>query len=411
MYRELLYAVPARVSVQNVNGNALIIGSGIAGLSAALSLSRLGFRVTIAERHPARRESGHFIRWLGAGTHAFRRFGLPQLENRADMTVKHTEIDISERRRFGVGLHEMPGTPDMVLRGDVESALYNAVHHSVDIRYGTTVQNIVDHGDAVSAELVTEAGTESITVDVLLGADGVRSQTRRDLFGPDSEFASETGHMIATWFVRDELHVVPSNEAPVLIEPGRAIWLFKYHNHDPCVLVAYETDNIPKDRVDGVEVALAREFADAKTGGMVQDILRSAETSDHVIFDSATHINVPHFTSGRVALIGDAAWSLTIFSGMGASLALGAGEYLGAALLATEGDIPAALALWEQNVRPFIDFHRNVSWAYLDFFTPSTRPIMRARKRMIRYNTHPLIAPWYRKLKRIDSRLFDGSLP
>lgn len=411
MYRELLYEVKYRVSVPNVNRTALIVGSGIAGLSAALSLSRLGFSVTIAERHPSRRTSGHFIRWLGAGTHALRRFGLEQLENRADLHVKHTEINIAERRKFGVGLNEMPGNPSMVLRGDVEAAVYNALPDSVDIRYGTTVSNIVDHGDHVSASLVSETGEEQIAVDLLLGADGVRSQTRRNLFGPDSEFASETGHMIGTWFVRNELEVVPSNEAPVLIEPGRAVWLFKYHNHDPCVLVAYETDNTAKDRVDGFQAALAREFADAKSGGMVQELIRSAETSDRVIFDSATHINVPNFTKGRVALIGDAAWSLTIFSGMGASLALGAGEYLGAALLATEGDIPAGLALWERNVRPFIDFHRNVSWAYLDFFTPSTKPIMRARKRMIRYNTHPLIAPWYRKLKRIDSRLFDGSLP
>ena len=411
MYREVLYGVAARVSVPNVNRTALIIGSGIAGLSAALSLSRLGFRVTIAERHPERRTAGHFIRWMGAGTHALRRFNLPQLENRADTAVKHTEINIAERRRFGVGLHEMPGNPAMVLRGDVEGALYDAVNDSVDIRYGTTVSNITDHGDSVSAHLVTEAGEEPITVDLLIGADGVRSQTRRDLFGPDKEFASETGHMIGTWFVRKELSAVPTNEAPVLIEPGRAMWLFKYHNHDPCVLVAYETDNTAKDRVDGFQTAFAREFADAKSGGMVQELLRSAETSDRVIFDSATHINVPHFTNGRVALIGDAAWSLTIFSGMGASLALAAGEYLGAALLATKGDIPAGLALWERNVRPFVDFHRMVSWAYLDFFTPGTRPIMRARKRMIRYNTHPLIAPWYRKLKRVDSRLFEGSLP
>lgn len=142
----------------------------------------------------------------------------------------------------------------------------------------------------------------------------------------------------------------------------------------------------------------------------MEELIRSANDAPSVVFDAATHVDVPKFTQGNIALIGDAAWSLTIFSGMGASLALAAGEYLGSALLATN-DIASGLALWERNVRPFVDFHRAVSWSYLDFFTPGTPKIMRERKRMMLYNTHPLIAPWYRKLKAPTSRLFHGSLP
>lgn len=399
-----------RVTVPIVKRHAVIVGSGIAGLAAAISLTRLGFSVTIAERNAERRMEGHFIRWLGAGTHALRRFDIPQIPDRADTTVRHVELNIAERRSFGVGLHEMPGTPSMILRGDVEETLFRTLADAADIRYGTTVQDITQTPDGVRGMFRTSAGEEPFTADLLLGADGVRSATRRALFGPDAQFASETGHLVATWFAPHEFTEIPANEAPVFIEPGRAIWLFRYHNHAPCILVAYEATDTARDRADGFQVSFARAFADAQPGGMVEELLQSANTAEAVIFDTATHIDVPQFTQGNVTLIGDAAWSLTIFSGMGASLALAAGEYLGSALLATN-DIATGLALWERNVRPFVDFHRAVSWAYLDFFTPGTRKVMRARKRMMFYNTHPLIAPWYRKLHAPTSRLFHGSLP
>ncbi|KQX69460.1 hypothetical protein ASD48_40530 [Streptomyces sp. Root1310] len=64
------------------------------------------------------------------------------------------------------------------------------------------------------------------------------------------------------------------------------------------------------------------------------DAMRDA---DDLFFDTAGQIRMPHWSSGRVALVGDAAYAPSFLTGQGSSLAL-VGAYILADALATNRD-------------------------------------------------------------------------
>ena len=69
-------------------------------------------------------------------------------------------------------------------------------------------------------------------------------------------------------------------------------------------------------------------------------------------------------------LVGDAAWCLTLFSGVGASMAMKGGHELGLALGA-DGDVAAGLERWETTMRPLVHKERRLVWLKSQLFVPS----------------------------------------
>ncbi|MBB3732906.1 2-polyprenyl-6-methoxyphenol hydroxylase-like FAD-dependent oxidoreductase [Nonomuraea dietziae] len=65
-----------------------------------------------------------------------------------------------------------------------------------------------------------------------------------------------------------------------------------------------------------------------------------------------SQVVAPTWHRGRVILLGDAAWCVTLFAGYGSSLAVGGADRLGSELDAHPGDIGAALTAWEMALRP-----------------------------------------------------------
>src|SRR6185295_661176 len=77
-------------------------------------------------------------------------------------------------------------------------------------------------------------------------------------------------------------------------------------------------------------------------------VLHGIGANDFVFSDAIAQVEMPHITQGPCALIGDAAHCPTFFSGMGSSLALQDAHVLAGALARSPGDIPAALAHYEE---------------------------------------------------------------
>ncbi|HVK64348.1 MAG TPA: hypothetical protein VM694_07740 [Polyangium sp.] len=76
--------------------------------------------------------------------------------------------------------------------------------------------------------------------------------------------------------------------------------------------------------------------------------------------------------SGRTILLGDAAWCMTLYSGMGASLGLAGGSLLGELLLRHPHEIETALRTWEDRLMPFARQHQRSALIKAQFFTPSS---------------------------------------
>ena len=159
----------------------LIVGGGIAGGVLALDLAQRGVEVVLVELRKEMGGVGHGITLQGNALKAFHRVGVfDKLEERgfAFDKLRLRTVDghvMAEIPAPPMGGAEVPPTMGAV-RADLADILAEAVVDAgVDVRLGSTVTAIEDHGDSVTATL-SDGSTE--TVDLLVGADGIRSKVR-----------------------------------------------------------------------------------------------------------------------------------------------------------------------------------------------------------------------------------------
>lgn len=91
-------------------------------------------------------------------------------------------------------------------------------------------------------------------------------------------------------------------------------------------------------------------------------------------------VKMPRWSKGRVLLLGDSAWCLTLYSGMGASAGMIGGQVLGEALAACPHDIRAALDMFEARMRPFVRKHQRFIALRSQLFVPSNRVSLWGRR-------------------------------
>ena len=167
----------------------LIVGGGIAGGVLALDLAQRGVEVVLVELRKEMGGVGHGITLQGNALKAFHRVGVfDKLEERgfAFDKLRMRTADghvIAEIPAPPMGGQDLPPTMGAV-RGDIADILaVEVVKAGVDVRLGTTITAIQDDGDSVTATL-SDGSTE--TVDLLVGADGIRSKVR-SMIGIETE--------------------------------------------------------------------------------------------------------------------------------------------------------------------------------------------------------------------------------
>lgn len=132
----------------------------------------------------------------------------------------------------------------------------------------------------------------------------------------------------------------------------------------------------------------------------VASALRSAIDWDQAFFDTVAQIEMPTWSAGRIALLGDAAWCLTFLAGQGTSTAM-AGAYILAAELARKTHTEA-LDSYEARMRPLVTRMQSVSRKIGGHYIPQSTlgmrlqswilPIMLSRP-FIRFTSSRLAAP------------------
>jgi 2-polyprenyl-6-methoxyphenol hydroxylase-like FAD-dependent oxidoreductase len=181
----------------------------------------------------------------------------------------------------------------------------------------------------------------------------VHSPTRGSLFGPEERFHRYLGHCFALFTMPNTLGL--SHEIVVWNTPGRAAALYAVGDADELhAFLNFHRPQPPFDVLrdpDAQRDLVATVFADA--GWEVPAMVGALRDADDLFFDTAGQIRMPHWSSGRVALVGDAAYAPSFLTGQGTSLAL-AGAYVLAHALAAHRDHTAALAAYERGVREFV---------------------------------------------------------
>jgi salicylate hydroxylase len=174
--------------------SAAIVGGGIGGLTAALSLLEAGVRVRVYEQAGALTEIGAGLQLSPNCSRVLHRLGLGPALERVGVRPDALESRGWQDGRL-LGSYPVNGSPlqfgaphYLVYRPDLLDVLIKAMPEGV-VRLDHRVTEL--HQDAESATVVFSGGG-SATADFVIGADGIHSVIRGALFGTDSPSFSGT---------------------------------------------------------------------------------------------------------------------------------------------------------------------------------------------------------------------------
>ncbi|MFF0590332.1 FAD-dependent monooxygenase [Streptomyces sp. NPDC003781] len=338
----------------------LISGAGIAGCALAFWLNRHGYQVTVVEKAGTLRSGGYPIDVRGTALDVVERMGiLPQLRDAHVDLRRITFLDGDGDEVTSLHPHAVTGGVtgrDLeIRRGDLTDALYMAVRDDVEFLFDDSVDTLDQTGPGVD---VTFHGGGSRRFDLVFGADGMHSRTREMLFGPEERFHRHLGYCFAVFTMPNTLGL--SHETVMWNAPGRAAAVYAVGaDEEVHAFLNFAQPDPPRDAFadpDARRALLADVFADA--GWEVPGILGALRDADDVFFDAVGQIRMPRWTSGRVALLGDAAYAPSFLTGQGTSLAL-VGAYMLAGSLA-DRDHAEGFAAYEHATRDFVTLNQDL---------------------------------------------------
>jgi len=327
-----------------------IIGGGIGGLTAAASLLRAGFDVQVYEQARTLGEVGAGINIGPNASRILHRLGIADELGRTG--VKPASFDqrrwddgrILLRSPLGEAVEKAFGAPYYTFhRRDLHRALANAIPAD-RTHLAHRFTHLMDHGDRVEAYFENGA---SISVDALIGADGIHSVVRHALFGPEKpRFTGCVAYR----------GMVPSNHLRHLdLELTNQIWMgpnahFVHYFVSAGRLVNFvaitEQDSwLGESWVDRGEVADVLAAFQGWHDQVLSIIGAADETYKWALFDRSP---LQSWSAGRITLLGDACHPMLPFMGQGGAQAIEDGATLTTCLLKFLNDIPAALHLYEQ---------------------------------------------------------------
>jgi 2-polyprenyl-6-methoxyphenol hydroxylase-like FAD-dependent oxidoreductase len=390
---------------------ALVVGLGIAGIATAVRLRQVGWEPVLLERAAERRSGGYFIVLFGAGRAAARRLGaLDGIGDRSGPGLVAYEVNRAGRRHRGIGFADLPEPPRSVLRSDVEQGLFAVLPGDVEIRYSTVPTHIAQ--DETGAQVTLRDTTSGTTVterfDLVVGADGMRSTVRELVFGPHRDHLDPLDYMIGATLLDGPVDGFAQHEGLVLAEPGRSVWTFPFRNHPPSLLFSYRTEDIDGEFTRPPIESIRAAFGPQPAGPLLESLLtRFDQSRNDVLFDSVHQVKMPQWHRGRVVLVGDAAWCLTLYSGMGASSGIAGGDLLGTMLHRHRDDVAGALRAWEARMRPFIEQQQRGALMMRTLFTPHDRRQQIQRATMLRLRHAPVVGRFIGRIMAGNTKLKD----
>ena len=332
-----------------MSGNKLsiaVIGAGLGGLAAALSLRRAGFAVEVYEQGAAFTEIGAGIQ-IGPNASRILQRLVPQDRLTRD-AVRPVAVHqrrwrdgrTLQRAPLGDELEAMFGAPYYHFhRGDLLVALASQWPRE-HVHFRHRLASLEDDGERVTARF--ENGAE-ISADLLIGADGIHSVVRAQLFGPEQP--RFTGCIAYRGLVPVErladlgLEVVSSN----WMGPGQHFVHYfvsgaRFLNFVGIIERDSWTRESWTDRGEKRDLLAAY-------GGWHEQVHRIIEAVDETfiwaLFDRTP---LPRWSVGRVTLLGDSCHAMLPFMAQGAAQAIEDGATL-AACLAKLGPARAVEAL------------------------------------------------------------------
>ena len=367
----------------------VVCGAGLTGLTLANQLSLLGNDVVLLERAPAPRPQGYMMDFFGTGYDAVEAMGLlPAVQDVAYRVVEARLLDEHGRRRASIWYDQfgraVGGRLLSVMRPDLEHVLREHLPSDVDLRFGTTITAVAQDGDRVE---VTLNDGSTVDADLLVGADGIHSTVRRLVFGPESDFLRYLGfHTAAFQFDSPAIHAATDGKFCLTDTVGRQMGFYALRDGRVAAFAVHRTP----DPTQPSDPRAAIRDVYSGLGWMVPEALEQCPPSAEVYYDQVAQVVLPRWSAGRVVLVGDACYAVSLLAGQGASLGI-AGAYVLARQLDQAPTVDAALAAYERLWRPLAEEKQRVGRAGAGWFLPASTTQLRIRRIALRAARLPLI--------------------
>ena len=342
------------------NLDIAIIGAGYGGAAAAKALSLLGATVDVYEQAGQIREVGAGIGLRPSSMDQFRQWGIFDAVAGVSSASDYFEIltatgdPIMKDEWPGMEEYDLKTHTHLIHRGDFIEALVGVLPAGM-VHLGHKLERIEDKGERSVAVF---ANGVSVEADLIVGADGIKSTVREQLFSDKPPvFAGEHAYRVVV--DADDAHgLVVDDNLRIYVGRGTKVYVLplRHRGQMSFDVTALRTDSSWSPEPSKDDLMAMVEGFDERIVATARD-LDMAKVNVRAVYDIDP---VDSWHSDSVALLGDAAHSMCHHQGQGANSAiLDAGGLADA--LREAGSVKDALALYQANRKPVTDELQRIS--------------------------------------------------
>lgn len=340
-----------------------IVGGGYGGAAAAIALKSIGAdNVHVYEQAREIRQVGAGIGLRPPTVELFRKWGIFDAIAAVSSPSDYLEILTADGGHV-LAQEEWPGIHDfaqlnqtrIIHRGDFIAALLGALPKNM-VHIGRKLTGITDHGD--HAALTFESG-EPVMADLVIGADGIRSLVRQQLFSDRSPVFSRE-HAYRAVISADDAYGLVTDDNPrfYMGQNGTIAYNLPLRHRGQLSydITAPSDDDAWAPKITNDYLLSLLEGFDGRIVKIACE-LDTAQVTSRSVYD-IDPVNTWHTDS--VAILGDAAHAMLHHQGQGANSAIADADGLASALMEAVS-VPEALALYQATRKPVTDHLQRIS--------------------------------------------------